>query len=126
MGKGWADIHIGKRRFWTLWFWRFKNLANSSTSQEQSNGNAPRDVLYTALIVFGCQKHSLVGRVYYILTSAWRFRRCSFRLVGQCESLYSVERVTEWLYAFFVCINLINEYLKEDNGAFVSSNNSKP
>ena len=30
--------HIySKRRFCTLWFWRYKNLANSTTSQEQSN-----------------------------------------------------------------------------------------
>ena len=44
-------------------------------------------------------------RVFYILTLAWGFRRCSFRLVGQCESLYSVERVTEQAPRFFVCIN---------------------
>ena len=42
---------------------------------------------------------------FYILTLAWGFRRCSFRLVGQCESLYSVERVTEQAPRFFVCIS---------------------
>lgn len=42
---------------------------------------------------------------FYILTLAWGFRRCSFRLVGQCESLYSVERVTELAPRFFVCIS---------------------
>ena len=47
----------------------------------------------------------VVDAVYYILTSAWGFRRCSFRLVGQCESLYSVERVTEQAPRFFVCIS---------------------
>ena len=31
--------------------------------------------------------------------------RCSFRLVGQCESLYSVERVTEQAPRFFMCIS---------------------
>ena len=41
----------------------------------------------------------------YIFTLAWGFRRCSFRLVGQCESLYSVERVTEQAPRFFVCIS---------------------
>ena len=42
---------------------------------------------------------------FYILTLAWGFRRCSFRLVGQCESLYSVERVTEQAPRFFMCIS---------------------
>ena len=41
----------------------------------------------------------------YIYTLTWGFRRCSFRLVGQCESLYSVERVTEPAPRFFVCIS---------------------
>ena len=42
---------------------------------------------------------------FYIFTLAWGFRRCSFRLVGPCESLYSVERVTEQVPRFFVCIS---------------------
>ena len=46
---------------------------------------------------------------FYILTLAWGFRRCSFRLVGQCESLYSVERATEQAPRFFVCIQNINQ-----------------
>lgn len=44
----------------------------------------------------------VVKSAFYILTQAWGFRRCSFRLVGQCESLYSVERVTEQAPRFFV------------------------
>ena len=47
----------------------------------------------------------VVKSAFYILTLAWGFRRCSFRLVGQCESLYSVERVTEQAPRFFVCIS---------------------
>ena len=47
----------------------------------------------------------VVKSAFYILTLAWGFRRCSFRLVGQCESLYSVERVTELAPRFFVCIS---------------------
>ena len=40
-------------------------------------------------------------------TSAWGFRRCSFRLTGQCESLYYVERVTRLAPRFLcVCVNL--------------------
>ena len=44
-----------------------------------------------------------VGMVVSIPTSAWGFRRCSFGLIGQCESLYSVERVTETGSTFFFC-----------------------
>ena len=47
----------------------------------------------------------VVKSAFYILTLAWGFRRCSFRLVGQCESLYSVERVTEQAPRFFMCIS---------------------
>ena len=43
---------------------------------------------------------SLVGRMNYILTSAWGFRHCSFRQTGQCESLYYVERAAGWLHVF--------------------------
>ena len=39
---------------------------------------------------------------FQMLHEIWR---CSFRLVGQCESLYSVERVTEQAPRFFVCIS---------------------
>ena len=56
------------------------------------------------LISFGCILHSLVGRIDYILTLAWGFRRCSFQLVGQCEGLSIVERVTELAPRFlYVC-----------------------
>ena len=37
MGRGWAGIHNGKRRFCTLLFWQSVNLANSTVSQKQSN-----------------------------------------------------------------------------------------
>ena len=52
-------------------------------------------VLYTflplLLIIFYSQ--AVNGVVVYTYT-AWGFRRCSFRLVGACESLQIVERVT--------------------------------
>ena len=54
----------------------------------------------------------VVKSAFYILTLAWGFRRCSFRLVGQCESLYSVERVTEQAPRFFVCI-LVGEFRQQ-------------
>ena len=99
--------HIHKRRYWTLWFWRYKNLASSSVSQKQSNGNAPR-VFYMhshyCILPARCKKAN------YIQTSAWGFRRCSFRLTGQCESLYSVERVTDWLHVFLcICVTMKNK-----------------
>ena len=41
----------------------------------------------------------------YILFSVGRLC-CSFRLSGQCESLYTVERVTgKRLHVFFICLN---------------------
>ncbi|MBT9678919.1 hypothetical protein GPL04_01310 [Parabacteroides distasonis] len=46
-------------------------------------------VYYIALIV-PCVAIGVSIRelgVSYIFTSAWGFRRCSFRLTGQCESL---------------------------------------
>ena len=47
MGRGWVGIHNVIRRFCTLWFWRYKNLANSTTSQEQSNkGRLMRCIIY--------------------------------------------------------------------------------
>ena len=81
------------------------NLASSTVSQKQSNAERLMRCIVYILISFGCILHSLVGRIDYILTLAWGFRRCSFRLTGQCESLRIVERVTEWLCAFFLCIN---------------------
>ena len=44
----------------------------------------------------------VVKSAFYILTLAWGFRRCSFRLAGQCEGLYTVERVTGLTPRFFV------------------------
>ena len=47
----------------------------------------------------------VVKGAFYILTLAWGFRLCSFRLTGQCEGLSIVERVTEPAPRFFVCIS---------------------
>ena len=40
-------------------------------------------------------------KVIIIYSSAWGFRRCSFRQSGQCEGLYTVERATELAPRFF-------------------------
>ena len=44
---------------------------------------------------------------FYIRTQAWGFRRCSFRQLGRCQSLYCVERVTELAPRFHVYIPTI-------------------
>ena len=95
----------GKRRFCTLWFWRSMNFANSTVSQKQSNAERlMRCIIYSphwlrTILLF------VVKSAFYILTLAWGFRRCSFRLTGQCEGLSIVERVTEQAPRFFVCIS---------------------
>ena len=43
------------------------------------------------------------SREWIDIASSWGFRRCSFRLFGQCESLYDVERVTDGS-TFLFCI----------------------
>ena len=45
--------------------------------------------------------NGLSGGIIY--SSAWGFRRCSFRQSGQCEGLYCVERVTG-LAPRFLCL----------------------
>lgn len=50
-------------------------------------------------------------RVGHIFASAWGFRRCSFRLIGQCEGLQTVERATglapRFVYmSVFIIMNL--------------------
>ena len=59
---------------------------------------------------------------FYILTLAWGFRRCSFRLVGQCENLYSVERATEQAPRFFVCINKVHNFCQGSQQHQLSNN----
>ena len=105
----WAEVgrtYIHKRRNCTLWFWHSENFATSSVRQKQSNGNASWGVLYTALIGFGCISHSLPKKGFYILTHTWGFRRCSFRQIGRCQSLYTWNEWQNWLRAFFVCITI--------------------
>lgn len=81
------------------------NFANSTVSQKQSNAERlMRCIIYSphwlrTILLF------VVKSAFYILTLAWGFRRCSFRLTGQCEGLSIVERVTEQAPRFFVCIS---------------------
>ena len=50
------------------------------------------------------------------MTLYWR---CSFRLAGQCEGLYTVERVTELAPRFFVCISECISSTRESVGFIV-------
>lgn len=56
----------------------------------------------------------------HILTLTWGFRRCSFRLAGQCEGLYTVERVTILAPRFF-CVPLKNAIRMPDGERFTTS-----
>ena len=70
------------------------NFGNSTVSQKQSNAERlMRCIIYSShwlrtILLF------VVKSAFYILTLAWGFRRCSFRQLGRCQSLYTVERVT--------------------------------
>ncbi len=84
MGRGWADIHIGKGVFVRFGF----DAIRISQIQRQVKNKATEDVswgvLYTALIVFGRFCRSLVERVYYIFTLAWGF---PVLLVSTCRAM---------------------------------------
>ena len=47
----------------------------------------------------------VVKSAFYILTLRGAFGVARFGLDGQCEGLYIVERVTDWLHAFYVYIS---------------------
>jgi len=106
-GKSKGGIHIHKRRNCTLWFWRPRTSQLQMTSQKQSNG----DALWGAYTF--CSEHFLQPYVVrrcsgmLIYTSSWGFRRCSFRLVGQCEGLRTW---SEWQTGstLFVYVRILN------------------
>ena len=106
-GKSKGGRHIHKRRNCTLWFWRPRTSQLQMTSQKQSNG----DALWGAYTF--CSEHFLQPYVVrrcsgmLIYTSSWGFRRCSFRLVGQCEGLRTW---SEWQTGstLFVYVRILN------------------
>ena len=83
------------------------NLANSTTSQEQSNKERlMRCIIYSpywlrTILLF------VVKSAFYIRTQAWGFQRCSFRQLGRFQSIYRVERVTGLAPRFHVYIKTI-------------------
>ena len=78
MGRGWADIHMVKGVFVRFGFDAIRISQIQRQVKNKATKNASWGVLYTALIGFG-RLCSLVGRVNYILTSAWGFQRCTLK-----------------------------------------------
>ena len=106
----WAEVgqtYIHIRRNCTLWFWQCKNLAVRTKVVKNKATGTPHEVYYIQPslasddFVIRCQESS------YICTQAWGFRRCSFRQLGRCQSLYTVERVTGLAPRFYVYIPTI-------------------
>jgi len=86
MGRGWADIHIGNGVFERFGFDELESrkfIDKSRTKQQRT----PHAVYYIPLLLASDGFPFVVKRVY-IYTNVGLLR-CSFRLVGQCESLNS-------------------------------------
>ena len=87
----WADIYIKgvsvRFGFDVLESRKFKRLVKNKATR-----SAPGMIVYTPyrLLVgnsdIACCRLPVAAVVIYT-TSTWGFRRCSFRLIGQCESL---------------------------------------
>ena len=104
-GRGRADIYTYLRRNCTLWFWQCKNFANSQLLVKNKATGTPHG-MYCIQPSLASDIFSPIanrGRIIY-LHHTWGFRRCSFRLAGQCEGLYTVERVTELAPRFYLYI----------------------
>ena len=93
MGRGWADIYIvkGVSDALVLTIRELRKLICQSRTKQQGTSHgcivySPHWLRTIPLFV--------VKSAFYILTLAWGFRRCSFRLTGQCEGIRIVERVT--------------------------------
>ncbi len=96
-GKGWADIHNGKKAFLyalVLTIEELRKFIDKSKTKQQRTSHGM--YLYTIRISIEQYLLFVVNmRLTTYLHHTWGFRRCSFRLVGQCEGLSIVERATE-------------------------------
>ena len=105
----WADIYIKdvsvRFGFDDIGIWKIQTI-----SQEQSNKERPWDVYIHSLSALGRPSVLLAGshrwRWQIYITSAWGFRRCSFRLIGQFRSLYIVERVLNGSTFLFCVVSI--------------------
>ena len=107
----WAEVgqtYIHIRRNCTLWFWQCKNLAVRTKVVKNKATGTPHGVY--------CIQPSLASDVFMFVVDGgwtiylhhtWGFRRCSFRQLGRCQSLYTVERVTGLAPRFYVYIPTI-------------------
>lgn len=81
-------------------------------SQRQSNGGCPLDVLYSLFLAVCACFCTMARKVRLYIYTKWGFRCCSFRLIGQCEGLQTVERATglalRFLYmGIFLCVSYL-------------------
>ena len=95
-----GQVYILIKAFLYAFVLTCRNLAvRTQFVKNKAMQNASWGVLYTALLGFsrfiGCCQGSS-----YILTLAWGFRRCSFRQIGQCQSLYTWNGRQNRLHAF--------------------------
>ena len=82
-----------------------KGLASTPIriSQKQSNGNAPKGVLYASI---GSWRLVCPALMWVQDTRRGAFSVARFDFFGQCESLINVERVTGLAPRFFVSVRL--------------------
>ena len=80
-GRGW---HIGKGVYLTLWFWLIGISQILNIRQKQSNGECLSGYVYVLLCYIGRDDWYSVRSYIHI---GVRLSRCSFRRIGQCESL---------------------------------------
>ncbi|MBQ2366150.1 MAG: hypothetical protein II293_03215 [Bacteroidaceae bacterium] len=91
----WVHVHKGVTvRFG---FDAVRTSQLQTNCQEQSNGNAPWDVYIQSVLAID-EMVNVFGVLYIHQRGAFSVAR--FDNLGQCEGLYSVERVTDWLHAF--------------------------
>ena len=104
LGLWWENEHIHKKALLTLWFWRTKNLANSRTSQKQSNGNAPLGVFYTIVCSYVI---STCGNMVFIYISRGAFSVARFDLSGMREPLVrGTSKSAGSTFFLFMCDNV--------------------
>ena len=105
----WAEVgqtYIWYKAFLYALVLTIDELRKFNCKSKTKQCRTPHEVYYIQPSLASDNSLFVVKSAFYILTLAWGFRRCSFRLTGQCEGLSIVERVTEWLYAFFLMYQL--------------------
>lgn len=117
MSKGWADIHMVKAFLDALVLMIEESRKFIDKSRTKQRERPKGCIIYSPHCLR--MPKTFVGRegILYTYIGVGAFSVVRFRLVGQCESLSIMKRATEWLYAFFVCINLLVKSIKVCNRA---------